>query len=148
MRYVHYMLINFNIHHLTKECYLTDSATMHFYPCVPTRVPASLRRRSEGSPSRIQRPCNRICRAGRQRIPIDALPVAVRRVLHHEASGGRERVDMLSLQANDDSAGAYDARSLCRHCTNVLAFVPLLATLARLWVKTTHSREHVNVILC
>lgn len=25
------------------------------------------------------------------------------------------RVDMLSLQASDDSAGAYDARSLCRH---------------------------------
>lgn len=84
----------------------------------------------------------------RKPVPIDALPVAVRRVLHHEASGGRERVDMLSLQANDDSAGAYDARSLCRHCTNVLAFVPLLATLARLWVKTTHRREHVNVILC
>lgn len=147
MRYVHYMLINFNIHHLTKEYCLTGSATMRFYPCVPTRVTASLRRWSEGPPSRIQRPCNRICRAGRQRIPIDALPVAVRRVLHHEASGGRERVDMLSLQANDDSAGAYDARSLCRHCTNVLAFVPLLATLARLWVKTTHSREHVNVIL-
>ncbi|WP_416378108.1 hypothetical protein [Collinsella aerofaciens] len=37
---------------------------------------------------------------------------------------------MLSLQASDDSAGAYDARSLCRHGANVLAFVPLLATLA------------------
>lgn len=140
-------LINFNIHHLTKECYLTDSATMHFYPCVPTRVPASLRRRSEGSPSRIQRPCNRICRARRQRTPIDALPVVAAAVLHHEASGDRERVDMLSLQASDDSAGAYDARSLRRHCANVLAFVPLLATLARLWVKTTHSHDRVSVVL-
>lgn len=120
---------------------------MHFYPCVPTRVPASLRRRSEGSPSRIQRPCNRICRARRQRIPIDALPVVAAAVLHHEASGDRERVDMLSLQASDDSAGAYDARSLCRHCANVLAFVPLLATLARLWVKTTHSHDRVSVVL-
>ena len=41
-----------------------------------------------------------------------------------------ERVDMPSLQVSDDPAGAYDARSLCRHGANVLAFVPLLATLA------------------
>lgn len=42
------MLIDFNIHHLTKEYCLTGSATMRFYPCVPTRVTASLRRWSEG----------------------------------------------------------------------------------------------------
>ena len=117
---------------------------MRFYPRVPTRRVGG----RKGLRLAISDLVTVSAEPGSKRIPIDALPVAVRRVLHHEASGGRERVDMLSLQANDDSAGAYDARSLCRHCTNVLAFVPLLATLARLWVKTTHSREHVNVILC
>ena len=66
----------------------------------------------------------------RKPVPVDAFPVAARRVVHDEPAGDHERVDMLSLQVCDDSAGAYDARSLCRHCANVLAFVPLLATLA------------------
>ena len=103
---------------------------MHFYPCVPTRVIASPRRRSEGPPSRNQHLVAVSAEPGSKCIPIDALPVAARRVLHHEVSGDHEPVDMLSLQACDDSAGACDARSLCRHCANVLAFVPLLATLA------------------
>ena len=68
----------------------------------------------------------------RKPVPVDAFPVAARRVVHDEPAGDHERVDMLSLQASNDPAGAYDARSLCRHCANVLSFVPLLATLARL----------------
>lgn len=99
---------------------------MHFYPCVPTRRVngrKGLRLAfSDLAPVSVE--------PGGKRIPIDALPVAARRVLHHEASGDHERVDMLSLQASNDSAGAYDARSLYRHRANVLAFVPLLATLA------------------
>lgn len=99
---------------------------MHFYPCVPTRRVGGRKGLSlafsDLAPVSVE--------PGGKRIPIDALPVAARRVLHHEASGDHERVDMLSLQASNDPAGAYDARSLCRHCANVLAFVPLLATLA------------------
>ena len=99
---------------------------MHFYPCVPTRRVGGRKGLrlafSDLAPVSVE--------PGGKRIPIDALPVTARRVLHHEASGDHERVDMLSLQASNDSAGAYDARSLCRHCANVLAFVPLLATLA------------------
>ena len=99
---------------------------MHFYPCVPTRRVGGRKGLrlafSELAPVSVE--------PGGKHVPIDALPVAARRVLHHEASGDHEPVDMPSLQACDDSAGAYDARSLCRHCANVLAFVPLLATLA------------------
>lgn len=99
---------------------------MHFYPCVPTRRVGGRKGLrlafSDLAPVSVE--------PGGKRIPIDALPVAARRVLYHEAYGDHERVDMLSLQASNDSAGAYDARSLCRHCANVLAFVPLLATLA------------------
>ena len=99
---------------------------MHFYPCVPTRRVGGRKGLrlafSDLAPVSVE--------PGGKRIPIDALPVAARRVLHHEASGDHEPMDMLSLQACDDSAGAYDARSLCQHCANVLAFVPLLATLA------------------
>ena len=100
---------------------------MHFYPCVPTRRVGGRKGLrlafSDLAPVSVEP-------GDWKRIPIDALPVAARRVLHHEASGDHERVDMLSLQASNDPAGAYDARSLCRHCANVLAFVPLLATLA------------------
>lgn len=99
---------------------------MHFYPCVPTRRVGGRKGLrlafSDLAPVSVE--------PGGKRIPIDALPVAARRVLHHEASGDHERVDMLSLQVSDDPAGAYDARSLCRHGANVLGFVPLLATLA------------------
>lgn len=96
---------------------------MRFYPCVPTRRVGG----RKGLRLAISDLLTVSVEPGSKCIPIDALPVAARRVLHHEAS---EPVDMLSLQACDDSAGAYDARSLCRHCANVLAFVPLLATLA------------------
>lgn len=101
---------------------------MRFYPRVPTRRVGG----RKGLRLAISDLVTVSVEPGGKRIPIDALPVAARRVLHHEASGDHERVDMPSLQANDDPAGAYDARSLCRHCANVLSFVPLLATLARL----------------
>lgn len=99
---------------------------MRFYPRVPTRRVGG----RKGLRLAISDLVTISAEPGSKCIPIDALPVAARRVLHHEASGDHETVDMLSLQACDDSAGAYDARSLCRHCANVLAFVPLLATLA------------------
>lgn len=99
---------------------------MRFYPCVPTRRVGG----RKGLRLAISDLVTVSVEPGGKRIPIDALPVAARRVLHHEASGDRERVDMPSLQASDDPAGAYDTRSLCRHGANVLAFVPLLATLA------------------
>lgn len=104
---------------------------MSFYPRVPTRRVGG----RKGLRLAISDLVTVSVEPGGKRIPIDALPidalpVAARRVLHHEASGDHERVDMPSLQASDDPAGAYDARSLCRHGANVLAFVPLLATLA------------------
>lgn len=99
---------------------------MRFYPCVPTRRVGG----RKGLRLAISDLVTVSVEPGGKRIPIDALPVAARRVLHHEASGDHERVDMPFLQASDDPAGAYDARSLCRQGTNVLAFVPLLATLA------------------
>lgn len=116
---------------------------MRSYPCVPTRRVGG----RKGLRLAISDLVTVSAGPGSKCIPIDALPVAARRVLYHEASGDHEPVDMLSLQASDDSAGAYDARSLCRHRANVLAFVPLLATLARLWVKTTHSHDRVSVVL-
>lgn len=99
---------------------------MRFYPRVPTRRVGG----RKGLRLAISDLVTVSVEPGGKHVPIDALPVAARRVLHHEASGDHEPVDMLSLQACDDSAGAYDARSLCRHGANVLAFVPLLATLA------------------
>lgn len=97
---------------------------MRFYPCVPTRRVGG----RKGLRLAISDLVTVSVEPGGKRIPIDAL--AAWRVLHHEASGDHERVDMPFLQASDDPAGAYDARSLCRHGANVLAFVPLLATLA------------------
>ena len=99
---------------------------MRFYPCVPTRRVGG----RKGLRLAISDLVTVSVEPGGKRIPIDALPVAALRVLHHEASGDNEPMDILSLQACDDSAGAHDARSLCRHCANVLAFVPILATLA------------------
>lgn len=99
---------------------------MRFYPRVPTRRVGG----RKGLRLAISDLVTVSAEPGGKRIPIDALPVAARRMLHHEASGDHEPVDMPSLQACDDPAGAYDARSLCRHGANVLAFVPLLATLA------------------
>lgn len=99
---------------------------MRFYTCVPTRRVGG----RKGLRLAISDLVTVSVEPGGKRIPIDALPVAARRVLHHEASGDHERMDMPPLQASDDPAGAYDARSLCRHGANVLAFVPLLATLA------------------
>ena len=101
---------------------------MRFYPRVPTRRVGG----RKGLRLAISDLVTVSVEPSGKRIPIDALPVAARRVLYHEASGDHEPVDMLSLQASNDSAGAYDARSLCRNCTNVLSFVPLLATLVRL----------------
>ena len=101
---------------------------MRFYPRVPTRRVGGRKGLRLAISDLVTVTVS--VEPGSKCIPIDAPPAAVRRVLHHEASGDHEPVDMLSLQACDDSAGAYDARSLCRHCANVLAFVPLLATLA------------------
>ena len=116
-------LINFNIHHLTLKN--TDSLVQR--RCVFTTRRVGGRK---GLRLAISDLVTVSVESGGKHVPIDALPVAARRVLHHEASGDHEPVDMLSLQVCDDSAGAYDARSLYRHCANVLAFVPLLATLA------------------
>ena len=87
---------------------------MRFYPCVPTRRVGG----RKGLRLAISDLVTVSVEPGGKHVPID------------EASGDHERVDMPSLQASDDPAGAYDARSLCRHGANVLAFVPLLATLA------------------
>ena len=66
---------------------------MRFYPCVPTR--------RVGGRKVLRLAISDLVTAsvepGGKRIPIDTLPVAARRVLHHEASGDHEPVDMLSL---------------------------------------------------
>ena len=73
---------------------------MRFYPCVPTRRVGG----RKGLRLAISDLVTVSVEPGGKRIPIDALPVAARRVLHHEASGDHERVDMPSLQASDDPA--------------------------------------------
>lgn len=67
---------------------------MRFYPCVPTRRVGG----RKGLRLAISDLVTVSVEPGGKRIPIDALPVAARRVLHHEASGDHERADMPSLQ--------------------------------------------------
>ena len=61
---------------------------MRFYPCVPTRRVGG----RKGLRLAISDLVTVSVEPGGKRIPIDALPVAARRVLHHEASGDHERV--------------------------------------------------------
>lgn len=82
---------------------------MRFYPCVPTRRVGG----RKGLRLEISDLVTVSVEPGGKRIPIDALPVAARRVLHHEASGDHERVDMPSLQASDDPPPVHTMPSRC-----------------------------------
>lgn len=117
---------------------------MRFYPRVPTRRVGG----RKGLRLAISDLVTVSVEPGGKHVPIDALPVAARRVLHHEASGDHERVDMPSLQASDDPAGAYSHAKVAKRGTKANTFAPCRHSDLASYVKPTHSHEHVNVVLC